>query len=181
MAIDEIGLSFDGVQASSLISTNLERNEDTPVQRQERDGKQALQAHDSLVIDNRPLWLKGGLDALITLIGFTGFADGANSQLRGKLIRRTQLTIDQLLQGKLVRRLFGKGHACHVVGCLIEGVHRLKQGVVLFFGWYQFQEHRLFHTSMVASSEKGVNRLWYPGAQALHCGTPIHPPLERRG
>src|SRR5438105_2567500 len=46
----------------------------------------------------------------------------------------------------------------YIVTCRIKGVHGVKKGVVLFFSWIQLQEHRLFHTSSIASIEKFVTR-----------------------
>ncbi len=42
--------------------------------------------------------------------------DAADSQLRGELVGGTQLTIDQLLQAKLMSGVFRKGDTCYIEG-----------------------------------------------------------------
>src|SRR5205807_3123209 len=81
VAIEQISLPFDGIQTGLLIASHTEGNEDATRERQERNGSQSLEGHDSLIIDESPFRLKGGLNALISLIHIGCFADGPNSQL----------------------------------------------------------------------------------------------------
>ena len=81
-----------------------------------------------------------------------------DSQLSSKLIRRTQLTIHQLLQFVLVCRLLAKGDRSHIISPCIKLMHGLKQSMVLVFSWCQLQEHRLFHRTSILRIEKSVNR-----------------------
>ncbi len=156
IAVDQISLPFYGIHTCLLIPTDQKWDKYTTRNRQERDRHQAFKAHDSLIIGDSTLWPEMRLDALIALVGFTGLTDTANSQLSSQLVGGAQFSIDQLLQCKLVSALFSKSHACHVVGCFVKSVHRVKQGVVLFFSWCQFQEHCLFHRNIVLSIEKNV-------------------------
>jgi hypothetical protein len=99
------------------------------------------------------------LNALITLIGFTGLTDAPDSQLSSKVVGGTQFAIYQFLQRKFVGCLLSKGDLSHVVSSLIKGMHGLKQGLMLFFSWSKLQEHRLFHASNVAPLIEVVNSL----------------------
>jgi len=105
---------------------------------------------------------KRWLDALVTFVGFTGLADSPDSQLRGQLVRRTQLPIDDLLQRKLVGCFLAKGDFSHIITRCIKGVHGLKQGLVLFFSWCQLQEHRLFHACSILSLNNVVTGMGAP-------------------
>ncbi len=147
--IEQIGLPLDGIHASRLIATDLERNQHTTRERQEGDRKQALKAHDSFVIDDGPLWLERGLDALIALVGLTRLADGADGQLSSKCVGGTQLAIHHFLQCKLVGCFLRVSNACDIVARRIKRVHRLKQGLMLFGCGNKLQEHRLFHGTSV--------------------------------
>ncbi len=158
VAIEQIGLPFDGIHAGLLIGTETEWDKHTARERQERDGINALKVHDALVIHHGSLWPERRLDALISLVGFTGLADAPDSQLSSKFVRGTQLAIHQLLQRKFVGCLFSKGDISYVVGSLIECVHGVKQSLGLFRCRSKFQEHRLFHRTSVHPLIEVVNR-----------------------
>src|SRR5437016_7500262 len=100
VAVEQISLPFDALYTSLLIASHTEGNKHAPLDSQQRDGHESLKRHHPFVIDDSPFRFKGRLNALISLVCFTGFADGPNSQLSGKFVRSTQLTIDQLLQFK---------------------------------------------------------------------------------
>src|SRR2546423_956400 len=159
LTIEKISLPLDGIHTRLLVSSNTEGNKNSSLKRQEGDMRQSLKGHHTRVIDNRPFWLERGLDALVTLIGFTGLADTANSQLSRKLEGSAQLTIDQLLQCKLIGGLRSPGNRSHVVRCCIELVHGVKQSVGLFFSWDKLQEHRLFHSMMIPLLRDSVNTI----------------------
>jgi hypothetical protein len=120
LTVDQIGLPLDLVKSRLLILSNTEGNEHTSREGQKGNSVQPLERHHTGVIDNSPLRLEEGLDALIALIGFTSFADSPNSQLSRKFIRRTQLTIDDLLQFKLIGRLLAESNFSHIVGGCIK-------------------------------------------------------------
>jgi len=157
LAIEQVGLSFDAVQTGLLIAANAEGDKYAALQCQERDSQQALEAHDSLIVDHRAFWLEGGLHALVTLVGFTGLANRTDRQLRRQFVRPAQVTIDLALQFKLIGGLFSTGDLCHIITRGIKGVHRVKQGAVLFWRWDKLQEHRLFHGLSVAGIERVVS------------------------
>ena len=71
LAIEQVGLSFDAPHPGRLIASDQERHEYTARKRQEGDGSQSLKGHDSFIIDKSAFRLKGRLDALIALVGFT--------------------------------------------------------------------------------------------------------------
>jgi len=114
-ATDEISLSLDGIHTGLLIASNQEGDEHATGEGQQRDVCQSLKSQHALVIDST-FWTKWGLDALIADVSFTGFANAADSQLRGELVGGTQLTIDQLLQAKLMSGVFRKGDTCYIEG-----------------------------------------------------------------
>ncbi len=181
MAVDQISLSLDRSHTGLLIAAHAEGNQDSPGKRQEGDLIEILEGHHTRIIDNSAFWAKRGFDAFVSLVGFRRFADATDRQLSRKLVRGPQLPIGQLLQGKLVGRLLIKGDLRHIVGCLIEGVHGLKQGLMLVLGWSKLQKHRLFHRSSLPSLVKVVNGLWGPGAQAPNKERPFLPGMNARG
>src|SRR5258708_6965218 len=162
ITVKQISLPLDPIHASFLIATNTERNKDTSSECDQGNRVQTFERHDTWIIDNSALWPKGWLDALVTLIGFTGLTDGPNSQLSRKLVGATQFAIHHLLQFKLVGGLCAKSHACHVVSSLVKGVHGFKQGAVLFFRWSKLQEQRLFHAPSLSPLNDSVNRQAVP-------------------
>src|SRR5260221_9314026 len=166
IAVDQVGLSLDEIHASLLISSYLEGNQDTSRERQEGNRQQALKAHYPLIVYNRSFSTKVRFDALISLVHLSYLANGTNSQLSSKFISGTQFAIHQLLQLHLVRHLFGKCNIGNIGASGIEGVHGLKQGLMLFSCGCQLQEHRLFHTSSVADIEKIVSRQDFPTTPA---------------
>ena len=129
VAIQQIGLPFDVVESRLLIAANTERNKNTPMNRQQRDGMQAFEAHYPLVKGDRPFCTKRGFDALVALIDLSDFADGTDSHLSGQIILRPYLGIDHLLQFKLVGKLFRKGRIRNGIAGCIERVHGVKQRV----------------------------------------------------
>ena len=132
LAIDQIGLPLDTIQAGLLVPSYLKGNQDTPLQRQERDGEQSLEGHDPLIVDNCSFWFEGGLDALVSFVDLCRLAYRPNSQLSREFVGGTQLTIDQLLQLHFIGHLFSKCNVSHIVTRSIESAHRLKQGLMLF-------------------------------------------------
>src|SRR6266567_1800629 len=88
VAIEQVSLPFDGIQTSFLIASHTEGNKDATRESQEGNGIQSLEAHHTGVIDERTLWLEMRLDALIPLVGFTRFTNGADSQLSILLVNR---------------------------------------------------------------------------------------------
>ena len=158
VAVEQIGLPLDAPHPGRLIASDQERHEYTARKRQEGDGSQALKGHDSFIVDKSAFRLKGRLDALIALVGFTGLADASDSQLSSKLVGSTQLTIDHLLQFKRIGSLFRKSDFCHIGSCLVKGVHGVKQSLMLFSGWVKLQEHRLFHAPSIHPLMKAVSR-----------------------
>src|SRR5260221_312931 len=147
---DSDSLPFDTIYTRFLIATNRERNQHASRERDERNRVQTFEGHDTRIIDDSALWPKGWLDALVSLISFTGFTDSSNSQLGRKFIGGTQFAIHQLLQLKLVGCLFCKGNFRHMSKGCIKGVHRVNQGAVLIFSWCKLQKHRLFHVVSIA-------------------------------
>src|SRR2546430_9283872 len=126
----------------------------------------ALEAHHTLIIDDSAFWPECRLDALLPLVGFTGFADGTDSQLCRQMIGATKFTIGHLLQFKLVGDFGLISPVSNRVASSVKGMHRFHQGLGLIFSWSQFQEHRLFHVGSVAQLMYTVNRLVCPSAQA---------------
>ena len=145
LTIKKISLPLDGIHTRLLIPSHQEGNKHPSLKCQEGDMRQAFEGHDTGVIDDRPFWLERGLDALISLVGFTGLTNGTDSQLSRKFVGGTEFSIHQLLQLKLVGRFLGQSDRSHIIRRCIELVHDLKQGLVLFFSWCKLQEHRLFH------------------------------------
>src|SRR5258708_8902130 len=162
VAVEKVSLPFNTLHACLLIATNQKWNKYPTRERHEGNGIKALKGHDTLIVDNRAFRPEVWLDALITLIGFTGLADSTNNQLSRKLIGRTQLTIHELLQLKFVGRVFSKSHACHIISSPVKGVHRLKQGLVLFSCRDKLQEHRLFNASSILLLSDIVNGMVAP-------------------
>lgn len=132
IAIEHVSLSFNGFHASGLIVPNEEGNDHPPTQCQERNMCQTLEAHDPLIIDNRALRPERGLNALVTLVGFTSLADAADSQLSGKLVRGTKFTIYKFLQLKLASSLLCKSHRSYIIGSIVERMHGVKECLSLF-------------------------------------------------
>jgi len=157
IAIEQVCLSLDSIQTGRLILANQEGDKHAARKRQEGDGSQALKAHDSFVIDNRSFRSERGLNALITLVGFARLANTPDSQLRRKLVGCAQFAIHKLLQLKFVGRLFSECYGSHIAGRFVKGVHRLKQGLMLFGCGCKLQEHRLFHTPRILSLREVVN------------------------
>src|SRR6266849_601779 len=157
--IEQIGLPFDLLHSRLLVTTDTEGNNHAPLQCYEGDPVEPLESHHTRIINNSTIRSERGFDTFISLVRFTGFADTANSQLRGKLVCGTQLTIDYLLQLELISRLLVKSNFCDIVSCIIKGVHGPKQGLVLFSCGSKLQKHRLFHVSSIASLMKVVNGL----------------------
>src|SRR2546428_2965233 len=175
VAIEQVCLSFDAPHTGLLIAPDQERHEYTTRKCQQGDGSQALKGHHTLIIDDSAFRLKGGLDALIALVGFTSLADAPNSQLSSKLVRGTKFTIHKFLQLKFVGCLLSKCYRSYIIGSRIECVHGDKQCLSLFSCRSEFQEHRLFHGTIVHPLIEVVNGLSPLRRRA------IHPPLERRG
>jgi hypothetical protein len=80
VAIEQVGLPFDPISTRFLIATNTERNQHASRERYERNRVQTFEGHDTRIIDDSALWLKGWLDALVPLIRFTGFTDSSMVQ-----------------------------------------------------------------------------------------------------
>ena len=133
IAIEQISLPFDTVESGLLIPSHAEWNENAPLQGQERDIRQSLKGHDSFIVGHCPFMAEGGLDALVTLVTVNHFGDSTNGQLRRQTILFADVGIDQLLQFKLVGKLFSKSHIRDGVTGIIKGMHRLKQSVGLFW------------------------------------------------
>jgi len=133
-AIEQVPLPSHRLQTSGLIRSYEEGNNDTPRKGQEADMRQSLKTHDPFILDNRSLWLKRRVDALVSFVGFTGLAETPDSQVSGKFIAATQLTIRHFLQRKLVRSFLSKSERTHVVCSLVTGRHGVKQAAVLLFG-----------------------------------------------
>src|SRR2546430_3345971 len=150
VAIEQISLPFDGIQTGLLIASHTEGNEDATRERQERNGSQSLEGHDSLIIDDSPFRLKAGLNALISLIHIGCFADGPNSQLSRQMIGGTKLTIGHFLQLELIGDLSFKRLGSHIVTRCIKGVQSIKQGLSLLRCRSEFQKHGLFHGLSIA-------------------------------
>src|SRR5712691_581784 len=180
-AVDKVCLPLDGMQTSLLICSDLEGYQHAPMDSQQRDRHQALEGHDTLIIDDSAFWLKCGLNALVTLVGFTGLADTADGQLSGQLISGTQFSIHQLFQFKLVSRFRSPSDRSHIIGGCIELVHGLKQGAVLIFSWNKLQEHRLFHRTSVSRIEKIVSRQEYHSIQIPNKESHSSRPLKGGG
>lgn len=162
VAIEQIGLPFDAVESRRLIATNTERNENAPMNRQQRNGIQAFEAHNPLVKGDCPICAKGGFDALVAFIGLSDLANGTDRHLSRQSILSPYLSIDQFLQFKLVGKLFRNGRFRNGIAGRIERVHRVKQRVRLFWRWSQFQKHRLFHRRRIAYLKNGVNSTQMP-------------------
>ena len=178
LAIEQIGLPLDAGKARLLIPTDTKRNQHAARKRQQGDGRQSLEGHDPFIIDDCPFWLEGRFAALITFVGFTGFADAPDSQLSSQFTGCTQLSIHHFLQCKLVRCLLRKGDGGDIVGCFIKGMHGVKQCISLFRCRHQLQEHRLFHRTMVQPLMRFVNRPWEPVSLP---DSPAHQAPEGRG
>ena len=148
--IEQVGLSLDLVKTGCLRATEAKRNQHPTGERQKRDLAQSLQGHQTLVIGDCPLATEGWFDALVTRIRLSGLADCSDRHLRRERELLTHLGVDQLLQLELIRQLLIKSHLSNRITRIIEGVHGLKQRVVLFWRWGQFQEHRLFHAAIIA-------------------------------
>src|SRR5450759_1175263 len=173
--IDEVCLSLDSIHPGLLIRTETEWEKHTARGRQEGYGVNALKVHNALVIHNCTLWPERRLDALVSLVGFTGLADASDSQLSSKLVRGTKFAIHTFLQCKFVGCLFSKGYRSDIIGSLIECVHGVKQCLSLFSCRSEFQEHRLFHRTSVHPLREVVSSVSPLRRRA------IHPPLESRG
>src|SRR5258706_3801265 len=172
MTVDEVSLHFESIQSSLLIATDPEGNEETTGKGQEGNSSESLEGHDALIIGDSPFWPEVRLDALIALIGFTGLANGTNSQLSGQLIGGTQLTIHQLLQGKLIGGLFAKSDCRYRVGRCIKRMHGVKQSLMLFWCWSKLQDHRLFHRESIKLLMRIVNIIREVGGMTAcpcHC------------
>src|SRR6266487_650559 len=96
--IEQIGLSFDLINAGLLIATHTERDQDTTLQGQEGDFTESLKGHQALIIGDSTLAAEGRFDALITLVDLCGFADRTNSHLRRESVLLADIAIHQLLQ-----------------------------------------------------------------------------------
>src|SRR5260221_6829853 len=164
IAVDEISLSFDGIHTGRLIRAKQERDKHAGSLRQEGHRRQSFEGHHTGVIDESALWIEMRLDALITLVGFTRFTDGTDSQLSREPVGSTQFAIHQLLQLKFVGTLLSKSHRGHKVSRFVKDVHGVKQGLMLFRCGCQFQEHRLFHRTSILPLSILVTRHGYPGA-----------------
>src|SRR5579863_1288649 len=84
VAIEQIGLPLDVVQAGLLIATHAERDEDTPMHRQQRNGIHAFEAHHPLIKGDCSLRAKRGFDALVAFVDLSDLANSANSHLSGQ-------------------------------------------------------------------------------------------------
>jgi Pentapeptide repeats (8 copies) len=157
VAIEQVRLPFHRIHTGLLVCSYLEGNQDAPLEGQEGNGQQALKAHDPFIVDDSPFWLKGWLNALVSLVGFTGLTNGPNSQLSRKLVGTPQLTIHEFLQFKFVGGLLTKRDLSHIIASSVKGVHGFKQGLMLFSCRRKFQEHGLFHRTSILRIEKSVN------------------------
>src|SRR6266516_4497119 len=156
-AVQEVGLPLDTIHTSFLIASNTKRYQYSAREGQEGNSVESLEGHHPFIVGDSAFWLEMRLNALLALVNFTGLADTANSQLSRQFVGRTQFTIHNLLQCKLVGGLLVKSDFSHIVGRCIKSMHGIKQGLVLFSCWCKLQEHRLFHRTRISTLNGIVN------------------------
>src|SRR5260370_31336034 len=81
VAVEQVSLPFHTLHACLLIATNQKWNKYPTRERHKGNGIKALKGHDTLIVDNRAFRPEMRLDALITLMGFTGLTNRAYCQL----------------------------------------------------------------------------------------------------
>src|SRR6266567_9229984 len=97
VAVEQIGLSTDTIHAGFLIAADTERKQDAANKRGQRNRISLFEGHDTRIVDDGALWPEDGWDALVALVGVTGFANSTDRQLSRQLIGRAQLSINQFL------------------------------------------------------------------------------------
>jgi hypothetical protein len=132
LAVNEVSLTANTVESTSVVSANGTRDDDTAVEGQQTYAIEAvLETVDPLIVSDGAVFSKVNQLHLVPLVNFADFRDGAHGVLRGETESIAQVAVVELLELQLVGTLQLESALGKPGTGFVHASHRRKQSSFL--------------------------------------------------